>query len=301
VPLDLLTWAASRVVVPDDKMLRATFLHVAPRFFEPLKQGPFVMLVGTWENEYGSRMTLAAERGAISGFYESTTGSIGRYRITGWHSATEPTGEAGQPVALAITWHSIADGPSDASWNWTSSLGGQLSILAGEEVLVVTHLLVATTPFPSLCEPGVYNDKLTYRRVSDAAAVGDRGPIPADLSDPQTSCWAAEDGTKIRLEVNPERHRRFGLVSGSLWSGSAELEITGFTDCSERSNREGLQSLAIAAVDRSQNIAMTFGGWIDHETGILSVQSLRNQATSRSDTYLQTAIRPMAFVRCDAP
>ena len=259
------------------------------------------MLAGTWENEYGSRMTLAAEQGAISGIYGSSTGSIGQYRVVGWCSGAEPTVVAGQPVGLAIAWHSIADGPSDASWNWTSSLGGQVSILAGEEVLVVTHLLVATTPFPGLCEPGVYSDKLNYRRVSDATAVGDRAPIPADRSDPQTRSWAAEDGTKIRLEVNPERHRRFGLVSGSLWSGSAELEIAGFTDYSERSNREGRQSLAIAAVDHSQNIAVTFGGWIDHETGILSVQSLRNKATSKSDTYLQTAIRPMTFVRCDAP
>jgi len=259
------------------------------------------MLAGTWENEYGSRMTLAAEQGAISGIYESTTGSIGRYRVVGWCSGAEPTGVAGQPVALAIAWHSIAGGPGDASWNWASSFGGQISILAGEEVLVVTHLLVATTPFPGLCERGVYNDKLTYRRVSDATAVGDRGPIPSDLSDPQTSFWAAEDGTKIKFEVSPELHRRFGLVSGKLWSGSKQLEIAGFTDCSERSSCEGFQSVAIATVDRSRNIAMTFGGWIDHETGILSVQSLKNQATSMEDTYLQTAIRPMTFVRCDAP
>ena len=79
-------------------------------------------VAGVWENEYGSRMILAVEEkpagsGAIWGVYESTTGSTGRYLVTGRRGGTASGGN-GQPLALAIAWRSVGGDPADPSWHW---------------------------------------------------------------------------------------------------------------------------------------------------------------------------------------
>ena len=46
-------------------------------------------VAGIWVNEYGSRMTLASRGDGIFGLYESTTGSVGKYLVTGWQLDAE--------------------------------------------------------------------------------------------------------------------------------------------------------------------------------------------------------------------
>ncbi|MCT2398810.1 avidin/streptavidin family protein [Novosphingobium mangrovi (ex Huang et al. 2023)] len=257
-------------------------------------------VAGTWENEYGSRMTLAVDGAGVFGIYESTTGSTGRYRVVGHQSQESPTPEAGQPVALAIAWHSVAGGPADASWNWVSALGGQISVVDGAEVLSASHLLVATSDFPGLCRQGVFCDKLTYRRVATAPAFpGHMKCGELQIVDVLAGCWQAGDGTVLDIHVRPEPDDRFGVLGGCLTVGGQALEIVGFSDVNAVRDRIGFQSVAITALDRARNATVALGGWIEQASGVLTLQLLTNHATGPADTYLQTAIRPLQFLRSD--
>lgn len=257
-------------------------------------------VAGTWENEYGSRMTLAVDAAGVFGIYESMTGSTGQYRVLGCQFPEDPTLEAGQPVALAIAWHSVADGPSDASWSWVSALGGQISVVDGEEILSVSHHLVASSDFPGLCRRGVYCDKLTYRRVAAAPA----SPGQVKSGEPQrmdalAGYWRAGDGTVLDIHVRPEFDDRFGTLGGCLTMAGQALDIAGFSDINAVKDRTGFQSVALTALDRENNATVALGGWIEQTSGNLMLQVLTNHATSPADAYLQTAIRPLQFLRSD--
>lgn len=256
-------------------------------------------VAGTWENEYGSRMTLVVEGGAVAGMYDSTTGATGRYHVTGWQSATEPTPEVGQPVALTIGWHSVSDGPPDAGMHWTSILGGQIIIVDGGELLSVSHLLVATSGFTGLCERGIYNDKLTYRRVTGSSSLpGGQTPDRAECGDPLAGAWRGDDGVELDVQVLHDASGRVGFLAGALTLTSRKLDITGFTDINAERDNVGFQSVAIAAVDNGRNVTVALGGWIDDATDTLTLQALTNHATSDDSTWLQTTIRPLQFHRC---
>lgn len=255
-------------------------------------------VAGAWENDYGSRMTLAAEGMRISGTYDSTTGSTGQYLVAGWHSQFEPTAEAGQPVALAISWHSISDGAADASWHWVSTLGGQISIVNGEERLILSHLLVAACSFSGVCEQGIYIDKLTYRRVSPSA-VPSASPSqqPKHFSNALTGSWRANNGIGLEASVSTEENNRFGVVRGTLDWDSRRLEVLGFTDIRAEIDHLGHQSVAVTAIDIVRNNAMSLGGWIDYATGALNLQSLVSRTTAADSIYLQTTTRPLQLSR----
>ena len=245
-------------------------------------------------------MALAVDAGDVFGIYESTTGSTGQYRVLGCQFPEEPTLEAGQAVALAIAWHSVADGPSDASWNWVSALGGQISAVDGEEVLSVSHLLVASSDFPGLCRRGVYCDKLTYRRVAaEPAFPGHVQCGELQRIDALAGCWRAGDGTVLDIHLKPEFNNCFGILGGCLTMAGQALEIAGFSDISAVKDRIGFQSVALTALDREHNATVALGGWLEHASGNLVLQVLTSQATSPAESYLQTVIRPLQFLRSD--
>ena len=172
-------------------------------------------------------------------------GSTGKYYVVGWQQAAEPTTTAGQPVALAIDWHSITGGQGDASWNWTSGLSGQLSIQSGAQHLVLAHAMVASSDFPNLCKAGTYIDKLIYQRVSDIAPEALKKPKAgaATAADPLAGTWQSSDGAVVLvLQVQPETDNLFGWVSGKIQAGGSTFLVEGVTDINARSSSLYLQS-----------------------------------------------------------
>jgi hypothetical protein len=181
-----------------------------------------------------------------------------------------------------------------------SALGGQISVVDGEEILSVSHHLVATSDFPGLCRRGVYCDKLTYRRVAAAPAFPGH-VMCGELQrvDALAGCWRAGDGTVLDIHVRPESGDRFGILGGCLTMAGQVLDIAGFSDINAVKDRIGFQSVALTALDREHNATVALGGWIEQASGNLTLQVLTSQATSPADTYLQTAIRPLQFLRSD--
>lgn len=255
---------------------------------------------GLWQNEYGSQMSLNVYSGGmVFGTYRSSTGSTGKYYVVGWQQPTEPTTAAGQPVALAIEWHSISGGQGDASWNWTSGLSGQISIENNAQQLVLAHAMVASSDFPGLCKAGTYIDKLIYTRVSGGEADAmDKPPAGAALAaDPLAGTWRSDDGTVVlTLQVQPSTDNMFGWVSGQVRTGGGTFQIEGMTDINARSSGLYLQSTSITALTPVGGV-VAYAGTLDLRTGVLTVLNLGSGATSADATYVQTTAGQSTFRR----
>jgi hypothetical protein len=255
---------------------------------------------GLWQNEYGSQMSLNAYPGGlVFGTYSSSTGSTGKYYVVGWQQAAEPTTAAGQPVALAIDWHSITGGQGDASWNWTSGLSGQLSIQTGAQQLVLAHAMVASSDFPHLCKAGTYIDKLIYQRVSDVAPDAPKKPEggAAAAADPLAGAWQSSDGAVVMmLQVQPTTDNIFGWVSGKIQAGGSTFLVEGVTDINARSSGLYLQSVSITALTPTGGV-VAYGGTLDLRSGALTLLALNSGATAASATYVQTTAGQLSFRR----
>ena len=259
---------------------------------------------GIWKNEYGSQMSLSVDSGGlVYGTYSSSTGSTGRYYVVGWQQASEPTPTAGQPVALAIDWHSIAGGQGDASWNWTSGLSGQLSIVNNAQQLVLAHAMVASSDFPGLCKAGTYIDKLIYNRVSDAETgtpdgrEAGRQAGQAAAADPLAGTWQSGDGSVVlMLQVQPAADNMFGWVSGQVRSGGVTFQIQGMTDINARSSGLFLQSVSITALTPAGGV-VAYSGTLDLRSGALTLLNLTSGATAANATYVQTTAGQLTFRR----
>jgi saccharopepsin len=251
---------------------------------------------GVWVNEYGSRMSLAVgPDGAIAGTYESTTGSTGKYRVVGYQQPNDPTSKAGQALALAIHWHSIVEGPADASWHWSSALGGQISLHEEAETMVLSHALVVTDPFPGLAPVGTYIDKLTYKRVSkDAVGVEPLLLSPA-VVDPLARRWRSADGTMLDLVVTHTGSGEFGCVSGRIVTGGLAAEIAGVTDIKAASGGVALQSVAITARLSSWGPVVSLSGSLDLQGRVLKLLDFSSLSTAPDATYLQTRVAARTF------
>lgn len=167
----IITQSSSRRFAPGERTVldgKTTLLRVASET---------VSVAGTWQNDYGSLMSLNVSDRQVCGSYQSSTGSTGRYAIRGFTAGAGATRIKNQPLALAIEWHDLGDETSDPSWNWVSGLSGQLSTDDRGDVLTLSHLLVASGDFPDLASRGNYLDKLVYRRVAEHPQ-----PHPVSLS-----------------------------------------------------------------------------------------------------------------------
>lgn len=259
-------------------------------------------LAGVWQNEYGSLMTLQVDGSAVSGSYQSSTGAVGVYRVVGVQVGADPTSTLGQPVALSIEWHSVANDPADPSWNWSSGLSGQISIQDGEEVLVLAHMMIASTEIPGFIRMGDYIDKLTYKRVPAAASAtpsqlgATRSSVPK-ADDPIAGTWLGEDGISMTLSVAPEEQNRFGYVSGTISLPGGDETVSGVTDINATGDGIDLQSIALTFADRSEALAVSLSGTLNLKTGVLNLTKLRSNATAPTDTYVETRTSAARFTR----
>ncbi len=258
-------------------------------------------VAGVWQNEYNSQMTLSeVNTNLVVGTYSSTTGSTGKYYVVGWQTTAEPTAAAGQPVCLAIDWHSIVAGPGDNSWHWTSALSGQINIVNSSEQLVLAHAMIASCDFPGLCAAGNYIDKLIYNRVSHEA------PAPAPLPDPENApaaapslvgTWQGSDGTVFMIQsVQPYTGNAFGFITGKMTWGGGPSMIYGVTDINAASGGLSLQSVTIVGLPSDGGgPALAYGGTLDLNSGTMTLVELASTATANSATYVQTTVNQITF------
>lgn len=254
-------------------------------------------IAGTWQNEYGSIMNLETQGNLVNGSYQSSTGSVGIYEVVGVQLNSAPSPALGQPVALAIEWHSVGDDPADPSWNWCSGLSGQISVQNGEEVLALSHLMIASSDFPGLAAAGNYNDKLIYRRVTGAARRNLSRREAAQPSDPLAGTWISDDGIAMTLQVTPESQHRFGSISGTLMLPGGAATVTGFTDINATADGLALQSVAITLLDQPNTLAISLSGTLDLASGVLELLEMRSGPTSAANSYTQTRMSAARYTR----
>ncbi len=258
-------------------------------------------LNGIWQNEYGSQMTLSVYSGGlVLGHYASTTGSTGKYCVVGYQLSANPTLKAGQPVALAIEWHSIAGGSGDPSWNWSSGLSGQLSIQNGKESLVLAHAMVASSSFPGLSAAGTYIDKLIYSRVSQSEPEQEVRPsLGVAVADPMAGTWQSVDGSAVlTIQVYPYTGDLFGWVSGNLRMSGVNCQVEGVTDINATSSGLTLQSTAMTAIPNIiSGPAIAYAGCLNLRTGVLTLLNLSSVSTAPNATYVETTANQLSFKR----
>ena len=255
-------------------------------------------IAGIWQNEYGSRMTLTVRGSVVEGVYASTTGSTGEFSVTGWACENTATTEAGQPVALSVKWHSLVDGEADASWNWASAMGGQVSIVDGREAMVLSHFMIASRSFESLCKHGVYIDKLTFYRISDVPRPVEKlNFIEAKADDPISGSWTASDGSQMDISVQYESEYRLGRLSGLLHLDGTKLVLSGFTDVKAEDHQLDLQATSIVVHNAHNNSTMALGGFLKLKDNALELQVLSNQTTGSEVSYTQSQINFLRFTR----
>ncbi len=254
-------------------------------------------VAGTWKNDYGSVMTLTVTGNQISGVYQSSTGSTGKYAVTGYQSSSAATANQGLPVALAIDWHSMGEEPADPSWNWTSGLCGQISLVEHEEVLELSHLLVASSDFPGLAQQGTYVDKLRYRRCSPGVTecLDANTFLQTKIDNPLTGRWMTPDANVLTLTVEAQSKGRFGRVTGTLSGPAGAMEVTGFTDICAVERGLTLQSTAITAAQETGVLSLC--GTLDLKSDVLELSILTCTPTAPTLTYVQTRLSSATFKR----
>lgn len=258
---------------------------------------PWGSVEGTWTNDYGSVMNLRVSGNQVSGEYSSSTGSTGHYEVTGYQMDAAATQQLGQPVALAIEWRSISEGSVDPSWNWSSGLCGQISLVGAEEVLTLNHLLVASRDFAAVASQGTYIDKLLYRRSGPTQdkKLHTAPSLEQTLKNALTGTWQASDGTRLTLAVKVARQGRLGRVHGHLSTPSGLSEVSGFTDINATASELPLQSMAITAAQKSCVVSLS--GALDIKRDVLSLQVLTSAPTAPDHAYVQTQLSSLTFER----
>ena len=258
-------------------------------------------LTGTWQNSYGSVMSLTQfADGLVSGQYSSSTGSTGRYWVVGCADTTEPTAAKGQAVSLTIFWRSIDPGTPDPSWHWVSGLGGQLVIDNGVPSLILLHALVATDDFPGLAPPGTWLDKLVYLPKTDVDAAS-AAALPTERhkasGDPLDGHWICEQDASLSLQLSVT-DARIGLVEGSLLRPIGTSTVIGFTDGYAASDSLPLQGVALAvAVDPATGRAQCLAGRLDRARDRLEFTVFDSRGTAADASYVQTAVGALSFRR----
>lgn len=292
----IITRTSKKAFNPGQRTVTTQRITLAPPKLAP-PAPPRGSVAGTWTNDYGSLMTLSVRDQKVSGFYQSSTGSIGLYEVTGYQLETVATPDMGQPVALAIEWHSVGNDPADPSWNWSSGLYGQISLEGTEEVLTLSHMLVASSDFPELANTGTYTDKLVYRRSAAGyhAAITPPPALRPLFRDRLAGTWIACEGSCLKLHVEAASEGRFGRVNGGLIHTSDYWQVSGFTDINAAVSGLTHQSLAITAAHK--NDLLTLSGTLQLKGDVLELIMMTGVATSPAHTYVQTRISALTFKR----
>ena len=251
-------------------------------------------LDGTWENSYGSFMTLTSyDTGLVLGNYKSDTGSSGVYLVVG-HADPAPDAGKGQAVALSIYWRSIAGGTPNPTWHYVSGFSGQLIDVNGTPSLVLLHAMVDSDDQPGPGGLGTYLDKLTYTPASSKVDLGAMDKLPeADTTgDPICGAWAgvAAYGPALEVDVlstDPET----GLVLATITppgEGGTELAALGFTDTTAVTDGLALQSLSLSAFNEQDGTVWSLAGCLELSTGTLTLLQMQSHGTAPGNMYAQT-------------
>ncbi|MFL1416832.1 avidin/streptavidin family protein [Pseudomonas fildesensis] len=259
-----------------------------------------VSVAGTWKNSYGSVMTLQVSGQQVCGTYQSSTGSTGRYLVTGFSSGAGATRVKNQAIALAIDWHDLGNQTTDPSWNWTSGLSGQLSIADQGDVLTLSHLLVASRDFPGLARQGTYVDKLVYRRVEKQQLLEPCAAFePLPVENVLAGNWIAGDGTSLVLRVHGDSEQRVGIVQGHLScpNTGSDAEVSGFTDINAVASKLAFQSVSLTIANTQDATVSSLCGVVELQDDSLSLLILASSCVAPSHAYLATQISSLHFTR----
>lgn len=255
---------------------------------------------GVWSNSYGSVMDLTQMVGGmVTGTYQSSTGSTGKYYVAGMSGLTEPTPALGQSVALSIYWRSYTGGQGDPSWHWVSGLSGQLDIGGPVPTLYLMHAMVATDDFPGLADVGTYIDKLIYTPKKDApaeAAVELAVEGKAVAADPIGGLWVSREDPSLRLNVtvnNPQA----GYVVGTLFTATRQFVVLGFTDVDAQPAGIARQGLSVSVGINTTGACQSMAGSLDFSTGILTLTLFTSRGTAPDAIYTQTKTSQLTFIR----
>jgi hypothetical protein len=244
-------------------------------------------LSGSWENSYGSLMTLSvAADGSIIGTYSSTTGSSGTYHIIGHTLPSEPKANYGLSVVLSIYWHPIGEETKDESWHWVSTYCGQL-LNNGD--LVVINSLVATSSFSGF-SPGSYIDQLTFTKVdkklSERTLVVNSIEACNVVANPINGRWIDQDDS-FNLTLQVADHNS-GLVKGTVQYGQNKTELIGFTDTHLDSLDR--QSVSVCGYFEKTNTPVSLSGWLSILDNTLVLSQWNANSTTVENRYYQSSL-----------
>lgn len=248
-----------------------------------------LILNGTWENSYGSTMTIEVDSsGLILGEYGSHTGSTGTYVVVGYCRPINPVHDASQPLVLSIYWRSTGDEEPDEGSHWVSTYCGQLDS-TGQ--MTVMNSLVTTTPYKNF-EPGDYIDKLVFTKSSSFPTlltnhINHFTQQNTKVANPINGIWqSTEQPVELVLALQDER---YGFVSGWLSYNHERIAVYGFTDTLPQQHNNILQSVSLSGYMMNTSQPISLVGRIDQDAGVLVISRWLANSTSTDDAFFQAS------------
>ena len=272
---------------------------------------------GKWYNSYGSLLTIHPihPSGYFSGTYESTTGSVGKYLVSGYADNSTPHLE-NRLIALTIHWKSILGGVADPSWHWVSAMNGQFFFNDRFPSIKFLHGMTASSPFPDagVQEPGVYTESLVYTRIAPESFNEDEDES-AGLSCQHLHTIAKVSSPKEVLGdyINVDSNSLFTIIenltvaSDKVITGrllyndeSQSTPIVGW--CDEKNSTLDLRSIAFAASYihpvTSELVTVSFTGFIDKQNNNqMKVETFIAHKTTEATKYTTVSISSNTFTK----
>jgi hypothetical protein len=166
-----------------------------------------------FRNSFGSNALIQQQPfdGSFEGFYGSTTGSDGVFRIIGKTPENVDMSKS-FPVTFTIGWGTLKDKPSDASQYWSSTMSGSYD--PNQQELNLLNVISAPGAFEavSIFNPGnlPQSQLFTTVPITDCDYLkGINPPTPSDQKSP-------EDNAYEKLLVGPwevDSKNSYGLVT----------------------------------------------------------------------------------------
>ena len=244
-----------------------------------------LILNGTWENSYGSTMTLDVdEDGFIFGEYGSHTGSTGTYLVIGHCRPSDPTNDAGQPLVLSIYWRSIGGEEPDDGSHWVSTYCGQLD---NNGQMTVMNSLVTTTHYQAFV-PGDYIYKLIFTKQSSSNEITIKNielitQKKEQSDDPINGVWVSQENS-IQLTVFLQ-DKEYGVVNGWLAYEGELISMLGFTDTLDNNNI--LQSVSLSGYMLNTYQPISLVGRISQDASTLILSRWLANSTTIETSYFQ--------------
>ncbi|WP_086047884.1 avidin/streptavidin family protein [Hugenholtzia roseola] len=133
----------------------------------------YTSLVGTWQNEFGSLMTITYQNpdsGYIIGTYSSHTGATGVYYVIGITDIAPDPNVNSQTVAFSVSWRNTV-GPTESGANWVSAFAGQVQVQADGSLAIATTYLLQENTNPADNWSSTIVAPSTFRKISDEVSL----------------------------------------------------------------------------------------------------------------------------------